>query len=340
MNIIQDITNQFPLVSICCLAYNQEKYISQALESLLMQRTSFPYEIIVHDDASTDNTRKIIEEYASNFPDIIKPILQERNKHSLSGFNFLYEEVFPKAVGKYIAFCDGDDYWIDALKLQKQVDFLEVNSDFGMVHSKTIIYNEAKKEFEGFHGFEVDNFESLVTENTIAQLTTCLRNDLFRGYLNDVSPQKHVEWTAEDFPIWLWVIQHTKIKFMEDVTSVYRFREGSISHINDDIKRLNFSKGIYNIVNYFLNKYPGVKSERKIRARYYSKMIKMFFLDKRWGSINKSVKIFYDANDWLNLLWITVTLPFSFSKFLVKGSYWFRARVFNIFKVYPIKQQE
>ena len=334
----RDIKTQTPLASICCLTYNQENYIRQTLESLLMQRTSFSYEIIVHDDASTDGTRKIIESYAAEFPDIIKPIFQEENRYSLYGINFQFKYVFSKAVGKYVAMCAGDDFWIDPLKLQKQVDFLEKNPDYGVVHTKAARFIESKTRFEGTHGFEVDNFEELLTENTIATLTACLRNSLLKQYLKEVNPELKIKWTAEDFPMWLWFINHSKIRFLDEITCVYRVHGKSISHNKDGLKRLHFAEGIYAIVDHYLNEYPIVKCEKKIRARYYSNMISMFFLNKRWDGITKSMKIFYEANDWLNLLWIIMTLPFYYSKFFIKGSYRIRSEIFNLFNIYPIRK--
>lgn len=110
-----------PLVSISALAYNHEKYIEDAMDGMLMQETTFPFEIIVHDDASTDNTANIIKQYAEKFPNIVKPILQTENQWSKKKKrvgSFVYE----KARGKYLALCECDDYWIDANKLQIQID--------------------------------------------------------------------------------------------------------------------------------------------------------------------------------------------------------------------------
>ncbi len=327
-----------PLASIIVLAYNQEKYIIQTLEGLLMQRTSFPFDIIVHDDASTDATSNIIRSYASNYPNIIKPILQQENKYSLYGINFQFEYAFSEARGKYVAMCAGDDYWIDPLKLQKQVDFLERNPDYGLIHTKAVIYKEETRRFEGVHGYEVIDFESLLTENTIATLTVCLRKSLLEKYLKEINPLARAKWTAEDFPIWLWVINHSKIKFINDITCFYRNHEQSISHNKDEVKSLEFSEGVYDIVDYYLCKYTKLKSEKKIRARYYSNMIKMYFLNKRWDGIRESIRIFYDANDWLNLLWIALTLPFFYSRIIIRASYRFRTMVFSLFNIYPIRK--
>jgi len=117
------------LVSICCLAYNHEPYIRECLEGFMMQKTTFPFEVLIHDDASTDNTATIIREYEAQYPDIIKPIYQSENQYSKGvGVTRVYQ--FSRAKGKYIAMCEGDDYWTDPYKLQKQVDFLEANPDY------------------------------------------------------------------------------------------------------------------------------------------------------------------------------------------------------------------
>lgn len=114
-----------PLVSISCITYNHELYIRDCLEGMLMQQCDFDFEILIHDDASTDNTQEIIKEYQEKYPDIIKPIFQTENQYSKGsrGFNATYN--FPRVAGRYIALCEGDDYWTDPLKLQKQVNYLE-----------------------------------------------------------------------------------------------------------------------------------------------------------------------------------------------------------------------
>lgn len=121
-----------PLVSICSITYNHAPYIRQCLDGFLMQKTKFRYEIIIHDDASTDGTTEIIKEYAEKHPDLITPIFQKENQYSKGIRGMFPRFCFPHAKGKYIALCEGDDYWTDPLKLQKQVDFLESHPDYVM----------------------------------------------------------------------------------------------------------------------------------------------------------------------------------------------------------------
>jgi len=118
-----------PLVSIICLAYNHEKYIRQCLDGFVMQKTGFRYEIIIHDDASKDGTTAIIREYAKKYPGLFVTIFQEENQYS-KGIPIGKTYMYPLAKGKYIAECEGDDYWTDPYKLQKQVDFMESHPEY------------------------------------------------------------------------------------------------------------------------------------------------------------------------------------------------------------------
>ena len=127
------------LVSVLCTAYNHEQYIRSALESFVSQQTDFAFEVLVNDDASTDGTAAIIREYEEEYPEIIRPFYQAENQFS-KGIGYIYENVFyPKARGKYFAFCEGDDYWTDESKLQRQGDFLESHPDYSAcVHNTTL----------------------------------------------------------------------------------------------------------------------------------------------------------------------------------------------------------
>lgn len=120
---------QDPLVSVWMITYNHEKYIRQSLEGAVSQKTNFAFEIIIGEDCSTDGTRAIVEEFESRYPDIIVPIYHETNVGAMRN---AYEYCYPRLSGKYVACLEGDDYWIDENKLQKQVDFLEANPDYAI----------------------------------------------------------------------------------------------------------------------------------------------------------------------------------------------------------------
>lgn len=133
------------LVSVCCTAYNHAKYIRSCLDGFVNQKTDFKYEVIVHDDASTDNTANIIREYADKYPEIIKPIFQ-KNQYS-KGVPIYEKFIFPKCTGKYIAYCEGDDYWCNENKLQKQVDVLERNPEYVACVHQTKTLDLKRKPF-------------------------------------------------------------------------------------------------------------------------------------------------------------------------------------------------
>jgi len=145
-----------PKVSICCLTYNHEPFIRKCLEGFMMQKTDFSFEILIHDDASTDGTPGIIREYEAKHPDIIKPIYQTENQASKGIKNTLIYQ-FPRVKGEYIAFCEGDDYWTDMYKLQKQVDFLDQNPDYTLCCHRYDTYDveESRKEPEYFFYEEI-----------------------------------------------------------------------------------------------------------------------------------------------------------------------------------------
>lgn len=136
---------QIPLVSICCQTYNHVSYIRECLEGFLLQKTNFPVEILIHDDASTDGTADIIREYESKYPDLIFPIYQTENQYSqgvrIPPINYR------RARGKYIAFCEGDDYWTEPMKLQWQVDFMEANPGVTLTCHRYDIFYEATRKY-------------------------------------------------------------------------------------------------------------------------------------------------------------------------------------------------
>lgn len=136
--------SDLPLISICCLTYNHALYIGQCLDGFIMQKTDFPIEVLIHDDASTDGTQDIIREYQRKYPDIIKPVYQSENQY-LKGVKISLVYNYPRAKGKYIAFCEGDDYWTDPYKLQKQIAFLECHPEYTMCSHQYKLYFQKEK---------------------------------------------------------------------------------------------------------------------------------------------------------------------------------------------------
>lgn len=254
--VMQNWNSDSPLVSISCITYNHAPYISQTLDGFLMQKTNFAFEILIHDDASVDRTADIIRGYEAKFPKLIKPIYQKENQYSQGKTDISERWNFPRAKGKYIALCEGDDYWIDENKLQMQVDFLEGNSEYGLCYSqvKQFVQKTGKCLPQNFGAFVKDFDDLLYNGNRIPTPTTIFRKDLLDRYLEEIDPGSK-NWLMGDYPIWLFLTHESKIKFINQPTSVYRILEKSACHCNDVEKQVIFSKSFTDIAIFFANKY-------------------------------------------------------------------------------------
>jgi glycosyltransferase involved in cell wall biosynthesis len=207
-----------PLVSINCITYNHAPYIRNAIKGFLMQKTNFPIEILIHDDASTDGTVDIIREYEALYPNLIKPIYQTENQYSKGKNPSQFNR--ERALGKYIAICEGDDYWTDPNKLQLQVDFLEANLTFsGCFNACEIDYIQlSKKKYKKHRGkSEFDLPYYLI--NNIRIETCCL---ILRKKVVEDFPKWAANLFATDFVITYLVLTKGKIKYFDKVMCVYR----------------------------------------------------------------------------------------------------------------------
>ena len=241
-----------PLVSICCITYNQEKYIAQCLDGFIMQKTTFPFEIVISNDCSTDNTYEIINKYKEKYSYLFKDVSPSKNLGSINNFYYTLSE----CTGKYIAFCEGDDYWIDENKLQMQVDFLENNPEYGMCYTKAKPYNQDEQKFHkktigsSFHDFK----DLLVNGNRVPTLTTVYRKDLLDKYQQEIQPSNK-GWLMGDYPMWLYFSHECKVKFFDIVTAVYRVLENSASHSVDVEKDIKFKICFRDIQHFFCERY-------------------------------------------------------------------------------------
>jgi glycosyltransferase involved in cell wall biosynthesis len=216
------------MLSVCCVTYNHEKYIHQAIEGFLMQKTTFKYEILIGEDCSTDNTRKIIEEYVLRYPDKIKLITSEFNV----GAHKNAERVSKEVKGKYIALCDGDDHWTDPLKLQKQVDFLEQNHGYIMCCH----YSKRIKENNEIHYMNLSpkpiiySFEDILFDN---DFETVLLSVVFKNTA-EINEMYAADWfykcNAPDrfLKLYATFTSGKKIYVLPEVMGCYRQHTGGI----------------------------------------------------------------------------------------------------------------
>ncbi|WP_018617296.1 glycosyltransferase family 2 protein [Segetibacter koreensis] len=236
-----------PLVSIICITYNHEKYISLAIEGFLMQKTSFPFEILIHDDCSTDSTASIIKSYADKYPDLIRPIYQTVNQFSLG--KKIAPIVFPYCRGKYLALCEGDDYWIDPNKLQKQVDFLEGHPDYVMCFTNGCIVDSSgvviqEKQLRG------ETKDTYTFEDAPFQAPTHTR--VFRKFDYKTLPESFKKARGLDTYLAVWQSQFGKVKFLDYVSSTYRHHSGGIfSSLSNTEKIIHITQTRYVLLELF-----------------------------------------------------------------------------------------
>jgi glycosyltransferase involved in cell wall biosynthesis len=216
-------------VSICCQTYNHEQFIAQCLDGFVMQKTNFDFEILIHEDASTDNTASIIKEYESKYPQLFKCTYQTENQFLKQ--NTLTDILFPMAKGKYIALCEGDDYWIDPLKLQTQVDFLETHPDYSSCYHD--VYRAYKKNNYDISNKEIYNntqIKELYIEDLLLNKYSLIHTSsiLFRAKLLPV-PDWFQKISSGDIALFCLFANNGPIKRIAGAMSVYREHDGGIT---------------------------------------------------------------------------------------------------------------
>lgn len=240
-----------PMVSVFMVTYNHEKFIRQSLQSVIDQKTTFQIEVIIGEDCSTDGTKIIIEEFEKLYPEIMKPIYHTTN---VGGLRNAYEFCYPLLKGKYIACLEGDDYWTDDYKLQKQIEFLEENPDFAICfHNSKIIYDEEPGKIlysNSQDQAEVSTFEDLAKGEFIYTPTCIFRNDDFKKF-----PKKFQVY-LNNYTLDLHNAQFGKIMYINEIMSTYRVHRGGIWSMVPREKTLITQLPAYKFyLNYFDNKY-------------------------------------------------------------------------------------
>lgn len=270
------VLSKSPLVSARIITYNHEPYIARAIEGVLMQETDFPIELVIGEDCSTDRTRDIVFEYQKKYPEIIRVVTSEHNVGSYQ--NGL--RTTNACRGKYIAYCEGDDYWTDPLKLQKQVDFLEANPDCGMVHSDgDYFYVKKKKLIKSYINSKnvdlnsVNNIFSAIIESNYPVITcsVCLRRDLLKSMMPELNRMPRFK--MGDTSKWLEFAKRSKIHFFNESMVQYNLLEESASQSRDPSKLLAFKKSGYALLKYFIDKYGVSWETEKICHERFNKII-------------------------------------------------------------------
>jgi len=229
--ILPRLSDKKPLVSVISITYNQEPYIRDCLEGFLMQKTDFPVEIIIHDDASTDHTADIIREYYEKRPDLFHVIIEREN--CFSKHRPIMAPLYEMAQGKYIANCEGDDYWTDPLKLQKQFDFMEKNPDYIMCSGCTQIYIQNSSTYYSNQFFQKSRdltAEAFLLNGPTLTCTSFFKKETIIDYLAWRKGSSCSRIPIGDTPLFLYFTTHGKCHYENEIVSCYRIHNSSTTH--------------------------------------------------------------------------------------------------------------
>ena len=304
-------------VSICCITFNHAAFIKKCLEGFLMQQVNFSMEILIYDDASTDGAQEIIQTYANAHPKLIFPILQTDNQFSkgVRGINARFN--FPRAKGKYIALCEGDDYWTDPLKLQKQVEYLDKNPncvltghDAFYVSVNDDLIN--KPILEEYQKKDCTNLDLQMCFPVLTQ-TMCFRN------LPELSemPKETFKVSNGDRFLVSFLGQFGAYKYMSEILpSAYRLHEGGIWSSKSEANRYQMMSTTYsNIRDYYLRmKNPTMAFFHSRKVFFYSKKLLRLKLASTLNPFKKAASIIFFTKE--NR---TFTHPLVFCKIIFTG---------------------
>lgn len=267
-----------PVVSVLMLAYNHAPYIAQAIDSVLAQRTTVPIELIIGEDASTDATHEIVTKYQREFPTAIRVISSDRNV----GMHANHARLIDAARGEFIAYCEGDDYWIDPWKLQHQVDYLRAHPEAGAVHTDfdhivmlrgrwRRLSNFQKTRF-GERGVPInDIFAKLLCGNFIQTCTLCVRANLSRNFLDGGLLKD--SYSVGDWPLCLYIAARHKFGYLPQSTAVYRKVPGSMMNAGS-VARLRTITGYVAMIEDFCDRFEVSRINRiNAMAEIYRPML-------------------------------------------------------------------
>lgn len=295
------------LVYIDCPTYNQHSYIKDALDGFCKQETSFPYVCGIIDDASTDGEQDVIIQYLRNNFNLddkgiaIREELGEyvrifarhktntncyflvvflsNNHYQIKKSRFPYVAEWRDSA-KYVAICEGDDYWISKDKLQQQFDYLESHEQCGLVYSRAKVLSAESGLFSGFVGEKCESFSELLLKNSIPTLTVMYRLSAYQHYLRSIEPNKH-RWRMGDYPCWLFFSANYDVYFMDIVTAIYRVSEGSASRPKSYENKIAFLTSTRDIQLFFSDKYGGEKTRKSVEKNYEDSCIQASILYKQ-----------------------------------------------------------
>lgn len=297
-------SKEIPSVAIRCLVYNHEKYLSNCLDGIVMQKTNFPYFAVVHDDHSNDRSVEIIKEYQRKYPDKIVAIFEEQNCYSTDWRIADRKIVNAYGNAKYIATCEGDDYWTDSYKLQKQVDFMESHQDYAVCAHETVIMDEQYNNEDVLYSTVVVKNSSIIpTTRTNYSFEDTLRGNIF--HLSSILyrhkdliefPQWRYRISAGDMVLFRYLGSCGKTHWMPDVMSVYRGHAGSITNTE-----IVYNSAVrFNLLNIKVMRLLNRFWCRKYQMYIYP-IIAQYYADNAWLYTKKSMRDFAQCRSMMKL---------------------------------------
>ena len=241
------------MISVLVCTYNQEKYLAQALDSILMQKCNEPFEILIGDDCSTDNTGKIAEDYQSRFSEIIRVIQPEKNMGASQNMVRLAKA----AKGDFLSICDGDDYWLREDVLQKQLDVFRANPDVGMICAKAKCYIQENGEYIGTLGYAgAEDLVTMLRDNRdVAAPTIAFRRDLMLRCIADSKWYIDQNWFYDSIMAY-WFAYNSSIKFIDEELAAYRVLNNSACHADSPEKEAEYARRYFMVKWHFILTHP------------------------------------------------------------------------------------
>ena len=283
-----------PLVSVAMLAYNHMPYIRQAIDGVLSQKAEFPIELVIGEDCSTDGTREVVFEYGRKFPDTVRVVTSEKNV----GMHLNAQRMLHACRGKYVAFCEGDDYFHSTQKLQKQVDCFHNEPDCVMVHSNyDLFYVKTKHRIKDALFYRKDWNDSnaydeiLTGKRYVHTLTVLIKRSILNSVIRDNPECTDKKYLLGDLQMWLEISRLGKVICLPESLATHNMLPESATHSNNPYRELNFALSVKELIYHYIEKYPcSTEVEQTAKSSAC-----LFVLGKSWKANDSSLgKDIYD----------------------------------------------
>lgn len=303
-----------PKVSFVCTTYNHEGYIEDTIRGFLLQETVFPFEILIHDDASSDDTANIIKHYSEQYSNIISSTTQTKNQYCRDR-HFPLHSMFNIAKGKYIAICEGDDFWLCRNKIAKQVQIHESNSNISLTYSKAFIYRVHNGEIFGNTVGNASSGDDIYFRNAIPTLTVMFEKKLLAGFYHYVGDAQQ-KWLQSDYQMWLWLNLKGQLYFDDKVTSVYRVSAASASRPRQLEAQYNFRLSSISVSSFFAKKNLPVNIYKRVLFSNHI-MTYLWCLKRGMSQAQKHKHIALENGSLINLTLLSLVFNLMLDRYLI-----------------------